>query len=88
MRLVSGAGQRVVDPRERLVATERDDGLEDPRRDRAAADRQAHRLEDLARLDLEPLDDAAQRRLDALDVERIERRAACTTGTGRTRPAS
>ena len=40
----SGTCERVVDARERLVATERDDRLEDPRRDRVAAEREADRL--------------------------------------------
>ena len=55
---------------ERLVAAERDDRLEDARRDRAAADGDAHRLEDLLGLD-PSRSTTAQRGLGGLDVERL-----------------
>ena len=69
---VAGARlERRVDARQRLLAPERGHRLEDPRRDRGAGDRHPHRLEDLAWLDLEPLDHAAQRLLDLLGLERL-----------------
>ena len=78
---------------QRLLAPEQRDALEDPRRDRRAGDRHAHRLVDLARLDAAALDDLAERRLDRSARRtaraRRERRARLRRAPrGPARPAS
>ena len=59
-------------PSECRLAAEQLDALEQPGRHRRARDRDADRLESLARLQAEPLDDAAERRLDRLGRERLQ----------------
>src|SRR5262245_44230770 len=61
----------VPDPLERLLAAEQFDALEEAGCDLRAGDRDANRLERLARFQLEPLGEAAEVGLDRLGRERI-----------------
>ena len=81
--------QSGVDARQRLVAAEHREGLEDARRDRGAGERDAHRLEDVLGLGAARLDHAAQRLLDVLGVERLDApRAPRGRRPARSRPPS
>jgi hypothetical protein len=64
---------RGIDARQRLVAPQERQRLEDPRRNRGSRERDAHGLEDVARLRAARGDDVAQRRFDVLGVERLDR---------------
>src|SRR3954469_21861180 len=75
-----------VDAPQRLVATEHFEGLEDARGDRRAGQRDADRLEDVARLDVALLDELAQHGLDSVDREGLDGRERVADGPER-RPA-
>src|SRR5205823_10363570 len=71
LRALTGARCRCLEPRQRLVAAEDLDRLEEAGADLRAGDGDADRLEGVARLEAEAVRERTQGRLDVLGVERL-----------------